>query len=308
MAKKTTVRTITQCSGIRSDRSQIFAYQTPEFPAYLQKINWKPFRRFQMTDHWHDEVEFVYVKKGVVNYTVEGVTVPLSAGEGIFVNSRKLHVNAQGTDDETEFYCAILHPMLLCASNHVDKTFVNPVIRAGHIPYLVLKETVDWQKEILLLVEKMYEALVIDNEPLTTSMLFFGLWQKLFSHLELTAQTKERPNHNLTTLKEMITCIHQRYPERISLDDIAQAGKVGKTMCISIFERYVNKTPGEFLREYRLHQASYLLRTTDLAVTEICYEIGFADASYFTKSFREYTGETPLAYRKRTSTEGGSHK
>lgn len=45
-------------------------------------------------------------------------------------------------------------------------------------------------------------------------------------------------------------------------------------------------------------EAKSLLRQTSMNVQEICYYLGYADASYFTKAFRNRVGMTPLAYRR----------
>ncbi|QIP16540.1 helix-turn-helix transcriptional regulator [Spirosoma aureum] len=45
-------------------------------------------------------------------------------------------------------------------------------------------------------------------------------------------------------------------------------------------------------------EAQSLLRQTSMNVQEICYYLGYADTSYFTKAFRNRVGMTPLAYRR----------
>ena len=56
-----------------------------------------------------------------------------------------------------------------------------------------------------------------------------------------------------------------------------------------------------YLLEYRIKIAAELLLNTDKPVTEICFETGFHDASYFTKTFRELTGYTPTSFRRNKS-------
>ncbi len=47
-----------------------------------------------------------------------------------------------------------------------------------------------------------------------------------------------------------------------------------------------------------------LLRTTDLAVSAICVEVGFASTATFTRQFREIVGQTPAAFRAGGRTAG----
>ncbi|MBK1442192.1 response regulator [Parapedobacter sp. ISTM3] len=58
-------------------------------------------------------------------------------------------------------------------------------------------------------------------------------------------------------------------------------------------------TPSEFIRHVRLKQATHLLATTELTVTEIFYQIGFNNQSYFFREFKKHYGCSPNEYRSR---------
>lgn len=53
----------------------------------------------------------------------------------------------------------------------------------------------------------------------------------------------------------------------------------------------------QYIINYRLKIAKRLLELTDKSVGEIADEVGFSDASYFTKSFKSSVGMTPKEYR-----------
>jgi len=48
----------------------------------------------------------------------------------------------------------------------------------------------------------------------------------------------------------------------------------------------------------RIETAKKLLKYTRMGVTEVCYEVGFNDISYFNKVFRKLEGISPSAYQK----------
>ena len=54
----------------------------------------------------------------------------------------------------------------------------------------------------------------------------------------------------------------------------------------------------KYLTDYRLREACRLLRTTTLGVSEIAARLGFGDALYFSRRFRQKTGSSPSQYRK----------
>ena len=42
-----------------------------------------------------------------------------------------------------------------------------------------------------------------------------------------------------------------------------------------------------------------MLSDTEAAIADICFQCGFQDLSYFTKTFREIAGCTPAEYRRK---------
>ena len=55
----------------------------------------------------------------------------------------------------------------------------------------------------------------------------------------------------------------------------------------------------QFIREIRLQKGMELLEETEFTVSEIAYQVGFSNNSYFIKCFREYYGYSPGEARKR---------
>lgn len=64
------------------------------------------------------------------------------------------------------------------------------------------------------------------------------------------------------------------------------------------FNAATGQTPTAFLRNQRLAAARELLRTTNLSVGEVAWQVGLQDVSYFTTLFQKHEGLTPGRYRK----------
>ena len=54
----------------------------------------------------------------------------------------------------------------------------------------------------------------------------------------------------------------------------------------------------QYVRNKVMDEAKRLLTYTDSSISEIAFELHFSTVSYFIRSFRQHTGETPLLYRK----------
>ena len=121
--------------------------------------------------------------------------------------------------------------------------------------------------------------------------------QKNYNGLLAVSEHAEEINQDLTLQKDMVSFIYQHYPEKISLNDIAAAGHVGRSKCCQIFKHYMQQSPVDFLNAYRLKISCQLLCTTQKSITEIAMLCGFNHLSYFSKYFAECYGCIPREYR-----------
>jgi len=65
-----------------------------------------------------------------------------------------------------------------------------------------------------------------------------------------------------------------------------------------LFKRYCHISPSQYLQRLKLNKAANLLLTTDLAIKEVAYRVGFEDPYHFSKNFKELHGQSPNHYRK----------
>lgn len=64
------------------------------------------------------------------------------------------------------------------------------------------------------------------------------------------------------------------------------------------FKSRMGVTAADYLASLRMEEARRLLRQTNLPVSEVCRQSGYADASAFTRRFKRYADMTPLQYRQ----------
>jgi len=92
--------------------------------------------------------------------------------------------------------------------------------------------------------------------------------------------------------------VKQHFGEPITLEEVCE--KAG--FSVSYFSALFKKETGEgflkYLTKVRIEEAKTLLRETDMAVSEICEQVGYLDRKHFTHTFRKATGLNPAEYRK----------
>lgn len=64
------------------------------------------------------------------------------------------------------------------------------------------------------------------------------------------------------------------------------------------FKQRTEKTFSQFVNSVRITHATRLLVLEELSISDICYECGYQNTSYFNRQFKDIVGQTPLAYRK----------
>lgn len=83
-----------------------------------------------------------------------------------------------------------------------------------------------------------------------------------------------------------------------TVDDFSREVNMGRTIFFQKMKGITNYSPNEYIRIIRLKKATELLKTTELNISEIAYEVGFNDPDYFSKCFKEQFGITPRQFRK----------
>ena len=58
------------------------------------------------------------------------------------------------------------------------------------------------------------------------------------------------------------------------------------------------QSPFEYLKNYRLRNAAYMIQNTSDPINTICGLCGFDDHSYFSKAFKEVYGCSPREFKK----------
>lgn len=114
---------------------------------------------------------------------------------------------------------------------------------------------------------------------------------------------------NSKRLNKIYKYILANYQENIRIQEIAHVANLSTSAFCRYFKRVTNKTFIQFLNEIRIGQACRLLQEQDhLSVSQVCYESGFNNISYFIHCFKKVTGMTPLAYQNNILREHHSER
>jgi transcriptional regulator GlxA family with amidase domain len=85
----------------------------------------------------------------------------------------------------------------------------------------------------------------------------------------------------------------------LDVPSLAAIACVSESTFIRAFKATFGETPHRYLQRRRMERAMYLLRTTDLSVTEVCMSCGFTSLGTFSRTFSEIVGVSPSSFRGR---------
>jgi transcriptional regulator GlxA family with amidase domain len=88
---------------------------------------------------------------------------------------------------------------------------------------------------------------------------------------------------------------HEEWPVR----RLARVSGVSEAHFARSFKQAFGVPPHRYLLTRRVERAKTLLRDTNLSITEIAFETGWASLGTFGRTFRDITGENPGAIRAR---------
>jgi signal transduction histidine kinase/DNA-binding response OmpR family regulator/ligand-binding sensor domain-containing protein len=86
-----------------------------------------------------------------------------------------------------------------------------------------------------------------------------------------------------------------------TVEELAEAANLSRVQLHRKLKALTNKTATNFIRDIRLEKAAELLLEGKLSVTQVAYEVGLDNLSYFSKVFQEHYGVLPSLYGKSTS-------
>lgn len=287
--------------SIAGDRREETAHGTYDFPmavydTQLDKnvlgfVNW----------HWHEEIQFVYVTQGSVEYFVDNDSVILNEGDGIFINSEVLHKSCPIDRPDSCTISIVMHERMLSGflGSRIGQKYVLPYLQNDNLAFRILHHKNEDERQVIEQLKEINNLFTNHGSgwELELQIKLLHCW-KSFLQLDLVEVRESAALKDTDRLKSMMNLISERFGDKLTLADFAGALHLSSGECCRLFKRQMHCTLFEYIADYRIEKSLYQLKYTDDPISMIAYDCGFASTSYYIKKFREKTGKTPLEYRK----------
>ena len=171
--------------------------------------------------------------------------------------------------------------------------------KAGITPEHPVRDCFVEPEEFLSLTEKIldHHPLTIGNTLLRTSVLYeiVSLLVNSYAGQQKTGNHYDYPQD--TYVNAALEYIHHNF-SYVQVADVADYLGISRSYLVRIFEKKLQISPKEYLMNYRLSEASKLLRSTNLSVGEVAKKVGYMNQFSFSQSFKNMFGASPKHYRE----------
>ena len=245
------------------------------------------------TMHTHNYHELFLTLKGEGLHYVNGKEQKLIPGNLLFVRDFDVHKYTCLTEKNFEFInLSFSKETFNMLADYLGEDFPAGALLNAKIPPTVILSKRETEKLYFKLSE-----LVTQEDSFFVKLKVRALLSEIFSTYFLKF-SEEKSNIPLWL---EITYEKMKKPENFifGLERMRNISGKSREHLTRSLKQYYGTTPSEYITELRLNHSANLLISSNLSVTDVCYECGFENISWFYKKFVKKFNLTPKDYRKK---------
>ena len=233
--------------------------------------------------HFHKNVEFLFVTKGVQHAIISGEKIVAEAGDILYVDTFEPHSFAD--DKGVEGYILVVSLWYLdCFQKLFAQQCFPHVMRDKEKNKEILAFIQEWKSQYRKekYVEDAYEIFVNAN--------------RLFLMLKNAYGTMFRQKKsNESVILDMLNYLEKNYRENVTVKGIASSLGYTKEYCSQIFNYYMGESFRRYLNRIRVYkfQELYRERGENASIIHLAFECGFDSQSTFYRAYKEVFGANP---------------
>lgn len=237
--------------------------------------------------HTHGHAELFYIVGGDGQFQIEDELFPVKADQLVIVSPNVIHTEVSFKAHPLEYIVLGIEGLELSMEKNQDGRFCVLDYQGGGDIRTCLRHILRESQEMRTGYETVCQAYL--------EILIVRLMRSItFSVVPVSVE--KRASRQCATIRRYIDT---HYKEQLNLDTLAEQAHVNKYYMAHAFKKEYGISPIQYLSSRRIEESKYLLRETDLSLSQISRLLGFSSGSYFSQSFCKAVGMAPMEYRKR---------
>jgi AraC-like DNA-binding protein len=251
--------------------------------------------------HWHDEVEIIYIVEGTVKAGVNNCIYILNSGDVLLIGGGDIHyfLPVNGSNRVViQFNMSIFQNL---TSADEEKRAIRPVFDNTN------RISSRWPPDAKYDIKRQVKGLIgeytkmQDGYKLALKARLYDLVVVLLRKVPIDKNfngQETRQKENLRRLENTFTYVEENYQSEIKLEDAAFAAGFSLYHFARFFKQNTGMTFVQYLNNFKVTKAEWLLMNEQAAITDIAFKAGFNSVKTFNRIFKQIKGHTPTEYKK----------
>ncbi len=236
--------------------------------------------------------DFVFIIKGRMTKTVGIESFDLMENDFLITPKNNITSTKLLSDDLEGFYCHFSNEFI-GANPFLDILYTQP----SKEDYFHFSQ--EESDNLFVLLSRILVLYRSRKEHLGNYRLITFYLSTIIAELFLTFREKQvNPSKKKELFPLFNSLIHARFKQNWTIKEYASQLNCTPNHLNKRVKTETGRTASEIIKEVIVLEAKVLLHQTSLTVKEISQELGFEDASYFSRYFKNETNFTPSNYRK----------
>ena len=267
----------------------------------LNKVSLEIRNQVEEREHFHQDIELIYVLDGAMTVEVGNQKSELKAEDILVINANKKHWLRTNDKDILYLRLGIAYQLVSDVFQSVDIIFWCDSSKENDKRYEEVRKVL---KELL--------GQYLKGGQTEVSFGYISLCYKVLDIMALHFLVQTGDKENITDkdrfedrILQINNYIRSNYAQNISLKDLSEKLYLSIGYLSRFFKKNYGMSFAEYLTNIRLYHAVEDLLYTNVPITHVAYDNGFTNAAVFNKAFKKAYGETPSSFRKKAINENG---
>lgn len=233
---------------------------------------------FDFPAHMHHCFELLCVTYGIMEAEVDGITYTLSEGQSLLIFPNQIH-----SMRTPEGY----------TSRHILCLFSTRLVSA-----FAEKVTARTPACSLFSLDGFYVSQLRSFPENPDKIILKGFLYSVCGIFDEHADYREAGDRPAMLLYTVFRFVEKNYMNSCSLYDLSRHTGYDYAYLSRYFKKNVGISYNDYVNQYRISEACYLLQNREMTILDIASECGFNNVRSFNRHFREQLNTTPAEYRK----------
>jgi len=255
------------------------------------------YKNISFLAHWHQEVEFIYVRSGSAHLSINEHNFTAHKGDLVVIDTGDFHYS-DSSKMKNVLDFIIFDPSII-SSLYYHTHFTHPLITRAMLKKYGLEQELsqlfDTTESELLHKNPYYQDII--KASLRT---FWFRLKRQHPRSNSAMQSQSKRISMLYDLQQLLAYLEEHYAENITLVFAAEKIGFSESHFSKVFKKLIGINFITYLNMVRVERAATDLKNTSQKVTDIALNCGFNNVRTFNRTFKEITGYTPSQFMNLT--------